>query len=1181
MMRKTAEDIDAMAEEEQEEQDFVLAEKFADENSDISQKLMERYGKSSASQHRHLCASAAAMKAIIQEEGFPLTPSAYFAAAITSINDAAETSDSNATAALSSFLAILFPVVPPQSLPPPKAIEAVSVLVKVLLGPPEVVSTATARSLIKSLGFLLPLCDLEDWDAVKVPFETLLKFSVDKRPKVRRCAQVCIENAFSSFQCSLFTKKGSKMVLSLFRNYIPSAIEITNARMVNGSKHEILLKPEYLEVLHMLNAMKLMIPYLSDKVSLKILSELYKLLTCHFSPLTRHIFNIIEAHFASMKPQIIVPEVESIITSLVSYLSSGEKNPVDTVIYAANLIKSGLGKLHAEEPSICVINLPLVFSSLSGLLFSEASVASQALVILKELISNHIDGKSFLTPTNLYDDNAIDTPESSAIKSICVLFENMLDTCSGGLNEHTLGAISALFLSLGEISFFFMRGIVIKLVDLVMHALEDMSAMTHFEQCIGSAVIAMGPEKILSLIPISFNAEKLICSNIWLVPILKKYTVGASLEYLMEHIVTLAESLQRASCKVKKSPLRQELRTYACGIWDLLPAFCRYPTDTHRKFEPLAKLFISFLKKDSSMLENVALALQELVNQNRSVLRSTQDANELMKGSTDCTGRDSLMESTKVRFQFSKKIAKKNIRAMSVYSVELLQALTDVFFVSTLESRKYLKDAIRCMASISETSEVKKIFLSTLEKSKLVSGMGEFDKLESHCSSVDVEQGVDSKKSEQEVSQRCLIMEFASSLVEGANQDLIGLIFCCTRAVLQATAEIGIPEAYYTLSRILEEHTWFMSSKFDELLDLFLILKPPVDIMSLKNRFACFHILLVHILKNDLEGNSKAFLILNEIIVTLKDSEEGARKTAYDTLVMISSSLNNSSFGDPEPHQRLFIMLMGYLSGVSPHITSGAVAALSLLMYKDVDICFSVPDLVPSVLALLQSKAMEVIKAALGFMKVLVSCLQAKDLQKFLVDIVNGIIPWSSVSRNHFRTKVTIILEIVIRKCGSALIESMMPEKYKGFIKTVLEQRHGNRSSKEAGNTETELNLPHSSLKGEQKRTREELGIPGGETSSSAYGTLKKGKNKHKIGTPSTNKRRKFADSGSGRRWVNSIHSDSKRQMEGDRSISREKKNEKRELTTNGRKGRIGRKIVNKANKGRVHRPFVLRNSKR
>ena len=55
---------------------------------------------------------------------------------------------------------------------------------------------------------------------------------------------------------------------------------------------------------------------------------------------------------------------------------------------------------------------------------------------------------------------------------------------------------------------------------------------------------------------------------------------------------------------------------------------------------------------------------------------------------------------------------------------------------------------------------------------------------------------------------------------------------------------------------------------------------------------------------------------------------------------------------------------MGYLSGSSPHIKSGAVSVLSVLVYKDADICTSVPELVPSVLALLQGKAVEVVKVS-------------------------------------------------------------------------------------------------------------------------------------------------------------------------------------------------------------------------
>lgn len=45
-------------------------------------------------------------------------------------------------------------------------------------------------------------------------------------------------------------------------------------------------------------------------------------------------------------------------------------------------------------------------------------------------------------------------------------------------------------------------------------------------------------------------------------------------------------------------------------------------------------------------------------------------------------------------------------------------------------------------------------------------------------------------------------------------------------------------------------------------------------------------------------------------------------------------------------------------------------------------------------------------QAVLGFVKVLVSCLEARDLQRLLPDVLKEVLPWSSVSRNHFRSKV-------------------------------------------------------------------------------------------------------------------------------------------------------------------------------
>ncbi|KAL1075665.1 hypothetical protein V6Z11_D11G380100, partial [Gossypium hirsutum] len=997
------------------------------DGSDICQQLMDRYSKSSAPQHRHLIATAAAMRSILSSESLPLSPPAYFAASISALDDdSAATLDSTAIGALLTFLSLVVPAVPKGGIASGKAKEAVEVVVRVL--GKEGLGVASLRSGVKCLGLLLVgFSDLQDWHSVQFGLESLLGFAIDKRPKVRRCAQEYLEKFFESFQSSDVMKEA------------------------DDSKDETLSNPEHLEVLHMLNVLKLTVPYLSATIRLKILSELCKLTSSEFSILTRNIHKTIEVFFGNSNAEAIIPVTENIIVSLSSYVS-GEKNPVDTLISAATLLKCAVDKLYAVDSNSWTKHTPLVCDSLAALLSSEASVASHASDIMKELISQHIDLKSLSS-----DNNGLGSEEADAIKSICSIFENTLSSSDGIPNEHVLAVLTVLFQKLGESSYIFMKGIVHKLADLMTRTSGNTSNTNHLQNCVGSVVTVFGPERMLTLLPITLAVDNLMHSNMWLVPILKDYVVGASLSYYMEHIVPLAKSFQQASCK--------DLQAHGHSLWGLLPAFCRYPIDTHKRFKALAELLIDILKEDSLMHENIAVAIQILVNQNKNILRSGEDADE----SNNTVMGDSKLE-LRIPATYSKKTATKNIRALSSCASEILQALTDVFIHSIPAKRLYLKDAIGCLASITDSSITKRIFVSLVEKLQSIDGEGEFVKQAGNADEVvEKEKNINTMGKD---ASRCIIMELASSLISGAEEDLIDFIYVLIKQTFQETNEIGHHEAYYALSRILEEHAWFCSSKSEELIDLLLGLKSPADIPSLRNRLDCFNTLMVHTLKvSSLEENTKPFLILNEIIVTLKDGKEETRKTTYDILLKMSYTLRKSSdLESGPPYHKLISMIMGYLSGSSPHIKSGAVAALSVLVYDDPEICISVPDLVSSILSLLQTKAVEVIKAVLGFVKVLVSTLQAKDLQNFLSDIINGVLKWSSISRNHFRSKVTIILEILTRKCGIAAVQSVAPEKHKGFLNTVIENRRGKTTSEETDVNDADKVPVGSSTEGSRKR---------------------------------------------------------------------------------------------------------------
>ncbi|KAL6145229.1 hypothetical protein ACLB2K_055917 [Fragaria x ananassa] len=1013
------------------------------DGADISQQLMDRYSKSSAPQHHHLLATAAAMRSILAAESLPLTPPSYFAATISAIDDMSSP-DPTAVAALLSFLSLVLPLVPPRSISSPKAGQALAMLVELLEREAERLTMTGVKAVVKCLGALVGFCDLEDWDSLKLGLHTLLKFSVDKRPKVRKCSQDCLENVFKSLQSRSVVKEASKLILSM-------------------------------------------------------LKEMNKLLGPRFSELTRHVFQIIEAIFKISKADDVVPKTEGTIASLISYVSLANKNPSDTVMSATTLLKYSMGILHTGESTSWITNLPLVCGSVAGLLISEARTASHSSDILKELISQHVDLSMLVNENQPFKDEGDDIIKSNALRSICAIFEEGLNSCKGLPNEPLLDVISALFLKLGKMSSIYIRGIILKLAELMTTASGDKSNTDHLQKCIGTAVIAMGPERLLELVPVSLNAGDFTCVNNWLVPILKNYVVGASLAYYMDQIMPLAKSFQLASSKVKKSKTREDLQGHARDLWGLLLSFCRHPTDMYQNFVPLAEVIVTFLKEDSLMHETVACSVQALVNQNKSVVNQKTGAGGAVTDPVPELGNIPT---------YSKKTATKNIKAVAQCSAELLQALIDSFIGSAPEKRSYLKDAIRCLASVADSSIAKKIFISVLKKFHLMDGRNEFIKLESYTNSMGIEEEHNQSTRENN-AQRCVIMELASSLVEGAQEDLIDLIYTFIKHTFQASEEVANREAYYTLSRILEEHALFCSSRSIELIDLLLGLKCPGDTVSLRSRFACFQTLMIHTLKIDSEvENAKAFLILNEIIVTLKDShEEKARKTAYDILLNIRSSLRDSScLSSDGPYQKLINMIMGYLSSASPHIKSGAVSVLSVLVYKDTDICLSIPELVPSLLSLLQGKALEVIKAVLGFFKVLVSCLETRHLQNLLPAIVTAVLPWSPVSRHHFREKVTVIMEIMLRKCGSPSVELVTPDKYKGFVKGILENRRdGKKSSKEVATTETDMEQADSSTNRMENRKRKELDFP--EKNGSMEHRKRKRVKEHINGKPSTEDR--------------------------------------------------------------------------
>ncbi|KAL2923581.1 RRP12-like protein [Bienertia sinuspersici] len=1037
--------------------------------TDICAQLMRRYSSSSAPQHRHLIATAAAIKSLLLEDSLPLSPLSYFTSAINALSQ--PQNDVASASALATLLSLVLPLVPDLAISPENAAEGAANLVRVLERETVVGSTSSAKCVVKCLGVLLGFCDLGDWDSVELPFQTLLRWSIDKRPKVRKCALVYLENALKCFQSRSVKKKTSNLILSQLENYLSIAVKLGVIKNNVGSGSERQCEAEQLEIVHALNVVRVALPYLCEKTSAKIILKLIELLDSHSSMLARPVLNAIEAFLEKVEDGIIIQVAEDILNALSSFVSS-KTNSKDSISCAANLLKVSLDKLHARDTGKLNRSFPIGIKAISGLLTCEDDIASKSSSILKNLFSEQLSDIG----SHLARDSENIDEESEIIASISSIFMELLDSFAGIPNEHILSVLSVLFLKLGRSSMSYTRDIVLKLAEIFTHADANKHDTSHLQKCFGCAIVAMGAENILSLVPISFDQENSTSANVWILPILKKYICGASLGYFMEHIVPIAQSLKKASRKVKKSVTGQDLQALSRGLWGLLPAFCRQPTDISKNFQSFAKLMVVRLKKDSSMHEDIADALQELVKQNKP--KSDASIIEPVKHSIDFSLEDYLLE-RKNLLCYSKKAAIRNIKALSMHMHDLLLALMTTFLDSTPNKRSSLKKAISCLASISDSTVTKKIFVSSLERFSSVKAAvsGDSDPSNSSISDLPLDASTIGDN-----PQWSLILDLASSIVEGADEELVDLIFRSTKHALQAGDGKGVSEAYHTLSCILEEHPWFCSVKMDELVDLIIGLKSPSDIASFSNRLSCLQLLLVHALKQSSQDteNTKPFLILNDLILALKDSREEARKTAYDSLLKISSCVADSSIVNPDgPYNRLISMILGYLSGPSPHITSAAISALSVLVFKEPELCMKVPHVVSSVTSLLQTKAVETIKAVLGFIKVLVSCLEAKDLEDFVPPIVDGVLPWSSISRHHFRSKVTVILEILIRKCGYPTIKLLTPERYQSFVRKVSQSRHGKTASKDADSPDVDPHHSNDPTNGPKKRSHNETNDKG------------------------------------------------------------------------------------------------------
>ncbi|MBA0638959.1 hypothetical protein Goklo_022022 [Gossypium klotzschianum] len=982
---------------------------------DFCDSVLRHFSKSDQEDSQRLCATVGAMTQELKEQNLPLSPIAYFGATCSSLDRLGSEPDSppHVVQSLATVLSLLLPRIPVAVLK--KKGDFVSRMVVTVLRLNSV-TEVTLTSGLKCLAQLLIAGDKVNWSDLSQNYGVLIGYLTDSRSKVRRQSHLCIRDVLQSLRGTPVLAPASEAISNLFERFLLLAGG-SNANSSEGVKGAQ-------EVLYVLDALKDSLPLMSMKYTTTILKYYKTLLELRQPLVTRRVTDSLNVVCTYPNIEVSAEALLDLLSFLAVSVSASEASPV-SLTFNARLLSSGMMKVQSLNRQLCVIKLPVVFSALKDILGSEHEEAIfSATEAFKMLIDGCIDEGLIKQGVDQIIHAQSDRKSGpTIIEKVCAIIESLLDYHYSVAWDMAFQVVSTMFDKLGYYSSYFMKGTIKNLADMQSLPDEDFPYRKQLHECVGSALGAMGPETFLGILPLNFQANDLSEVNVWLFPILKQHIVGARLGFFCETLLGLVEEMKQRSRRLGlegKVFSSRSADALVYSVWSLLPSFCNYPLDTAKSFKDLLKPICSALDEEHDIRGIICSSLQILIQQNKRIKEGKDDAD----GAEICPAKQRAIS------HYTPEIAGENLNVLTASAPQLLKLLSGIFMKSTVDEGGSLQSTIGEFASIAHKNVVRTLFKNTMERLLEVTqqaGVAEASNMQ-----------VDNSSSKSSLFlKRARLIDLAVSLLPGLDEPALNLLFIAIKPALQDVDGLIQKKAYKVLSIILRNQKGFLSAKLEELLKLMIEVLPSLHFSAKRHRLDCLYELITHASKVDpnLRRHEILSSFLTEIILALKEANKKTRNRAYEVLVQIGHEYGDQDDGGQREH--LFNMVARGLAGETPHMISAAVKGLARLAYEFSDLVSSAYKLLPSTYLLLQRKNREIIKANLGLLKVLVAKSQAEGLQAHLASLVEGLLKWQDDTKNHFKAKVKLLLEMLVRKCGIDAVKAVMPEEHMKLLTNI------------------------------------------------------------------------------------------------------------------------------------------------
>ncbi|XP_053548481.1 RRP12-like protein [Bombina bombina] len=725
--------------------------------------------------------------------------------------------------------------------------------------------------------------------------------------------------------------------------------------------------------LHMLTLLKDLLPCFPVSVVKTCCETLLKVMTLSHVLITACAMQAFHALFSSSSnTSALTAELNAqIITALYDYLPS--ENDLQPLLAWLTVMEKAHINLAKLQSGLCFGHLPRLFStSMNCFLSSHQQVVSAAAQTLKSLLTECI------TPNIADTESVSSSPTSGIAGHICKMFRVVEEGLSYKFHSSwafVLQVLKTFFEVAGKKCHPFMKKCLQSLADLRVSAHFPHTA--ELDQAVGAAVASMGPEVVLKAIPLQIDGKEDIgdFQRSWLVPVIRDNVKNTELGFFTRYFLPLASNIKTRAGELANDGRNLEAKIYETlqwQIWTMLPGFCTNPTDTAASFKGIARTLGMAISDRPDIRLTVCQALRTLIS----------------KG---CEAEADKAE-------------------VSRFSKNFLPILFNLYSQQPAPgegaaSKFPVLDTVKSYLTITDEQMVS----SFLDKAS--------DKL---------------REAESSEYMRLAMLDLIIAMAPYADEPSMTKIYQTILPYLEEKNHSLQKKAYRVLEEICGgERTpckEFVDKNLEELKTTLLRSLKSASSPAKKPRLKC----LIHIVQQ-LAAHHEEFItaIIPEVVICTKEVSVGARKNAYTLIAEIGHYFLRFNEDKKEAMQCYLAVVFAGLTGSVTMISCTVLALTRLLFeFKDQMGVEVIEPLLENVCLLLTARTREIVKAGLGFIKVILFIMDMKVLSKHLQLMVESIGNINGDMRRHFRMKLRTIFTKLIRKFGFDVVKNMLPEEY-------------------------------------------------------------------------------------------------------------------------------------------------------